>query len=301
MTLAAVDRSIPPAAARQARRAAFTLIEVLVVVAIIALLVSILLPSLGNAREQARRAVCGANLRTTGQAAVFYMQANQDYLPQSGAWAERIHAYVQKMSLTRFGGAETTQFGVDVTVPFYICPSDVLRAPTSQAIQRVHGNLVTTNYVVSYAINGFCIWPLVNEAQARSGKDYRRDFQLVQKSEGKDPLGNIIFKPLRSSSTWKRRSDVVLFTDAGNDDLAGNLSSPVGSELTWDFDDDNDFQGPILEVHHRVGNNFLYADQHIGFSKVTSRPQPSEIPTLPPGSNGVPKFPFNWVPLNFSY
>jgi len=51
---------------------AFTLIELLVVVAIIALLVSILLPSLNKAREQAKAAVCGSQLRTFGHAMVYY-------------------------------------------------------------------------------------------------------------------------------------------------------------------------------------------------------------------------------------
>ncbi len=54
-------------------RRAFTLIELLVVVAIIALLISILLPALQRAREGARIAVCTANLHTIGQAANAYL------------------------------------------------------------------------------------------------------------------------------------------------------------------------------------------------------------------------------------
>ena len=57
---------------RKRTKSAFTLIELLVVVAIIALLISILLPSLSRAREQARVATCLAGLRSIGQAGVSY-------------------------------------------------------------------------------------------------------------------------------------------------------------------------------------------------------------------------------------
>ena len=58
------------------KKNAFTLIELLVVVAIIALLISILLPSLSSAREQGKKAVCLANLRGIGLATNQY--ANED-------------------------------------------------------------------------------------------------------------------------------------------------------------------------------------------------------------------------------
>jgi prepilin-type N-terminal cleavage/methylation domain-containing protein/prepilin-type processing-associated H-X9-DG protein len=71
---------------RFARRGGFTLIELLVVVAIIALLISILLPTLGAARQRAKRVKCATNLRQIGTAWTMYFdqECNGTFPPSTG-------------------------------------------------------------------------------------------------------------------------------------------------------------------------------------------------------------------------
>lgn len=62
---------------------AFTLVELLVVVAIIGILAAILFPVFSQARERARRAVCLSNLKQIGLGMLMYSQDNDEHLP---AW-----------------------------------------------------------------------------------------------------------------------------------------------------------------------------------------------------------------------
>lgn len=70
------------------RKSGFTLIELLVVIAIIALLLGILLPSLGRAREQARKIACLSNMRQMGVAVSAYLLDSDYRLPPSSCHCE---------------------------------------------------------------------------------------------------------------------------------------------------------------------------------------------------------------------
>ena len=116
---------------------AFTLIELLVVVAIIALLISILLPSLSRARETSRTVACMSIQRQYGVANYMYANEQGDWFvqlrsnssfqaPVGGFWGANA-IFRRQMGLT-VGGSNNTPGQGETTVPGLICPS---KNPTS--------------------------------------------------------------------------------------------------------------------------------------------------------------------------
>src|SRR5688572_16444974 len=83
-------------------RKAFTLVELLVVIGIIAILISILLPSLTRAREAANRAACLSNLRSIGQMFLIYAHENKRQIPLG----TRTNSYPESYWIRRDNGGQ---------------------------------------------------------------------------------------------------------------------------------------------------------------------------------------------------
>lgn len=108
--------------------AGFTLVELLVVIAVVALLIGLLLPSLGKARGAARTIKCLGQLRTLGQFTAMYADANKDSMPRSqhsafpnrvAPWGYAFFEYLNGSAYTQSDAAWTAVYNGP-----YRCPHD---------------------------------------------------------------------------------------------------------------------------------------------------------------------------------
>jgi prepilin-type N-terminal cleavage/methylation domain-containing protein/prepilin-type processing-associated H-X9-DG protein len=109
----------------------FTLIELLVVISIIALLLSVLMPSLQKARDKAKTIVCRSNLKQIGLASILYSNTYNDAMVSEDSYwqtpANNRHSYPWYFSLIPFVSSKTPNSGEIVqrntAVQVFRCPS----------------------------------------------------------------------------------------------------------------------------------------------------------------------------------
>jgi prepilin-type N-terminal cleavage/methylation domain-containing protein/prepilin-type processing-associated H-X9-DG protein len=142
-------------------RSAFTLVELLVVIAIIAVLIAILLPSLKKARKQAEAVKCMSNIRSLINSTHLYADANQGRFPTAG--------------LSHGGEDDTERSWVEQLAVDYGKNREILRCPSDQSehfdVPLPDGRLRKT----SYASNSYL-------ALSVGGRDPFNSFERVRRS-----------------------------------------------------------------------------------------------------------------------
>lgn len=128
-------------------RRAFTLVELLVVIAVVAILAAVLLPALSRAKESARRAACASNLRQIILAALMYADEQEDRFPaQPGG---------DGLAMRAAGGDGTNYY--DLLIPYvnhprvWLCPS-AQSEPGGLMGFHMNGLIITTNGLKAAAI-----------------------------------------------------------------------------------------------------------------------------------------------------
>ncbi|HEX8915260.1 MAG TPA: type II secretion system protein [Humisphaera sp.] len=164
-------------------RHGFTLVELLVVIGIIALLMSILLPSLARVREQANMIKCGSNLRQIALATIGYCQSNRDVLPQGGEWGQQPHDWVywqdpgqnppydqlESSAIAPFMGPPGT-----IDRQMFVCPSDNV---DDRTVNNLAGRPIIR---ISYSINAYCS---TNSRAINLSPPLRKRGQIVDPAE----------------------------------------------------------------------------------------------------------------------
>ena len=231
------------------RSAAFTLVELLVVIAVVGMLIALLLPALSSVRGSVRRSQCGSQMRQLGIAMHAFAESQNGWLPKAtghgldadASWVTKLGPFLEEVNIVR------------------ICPVD------PEADYRMENDLT------SYVLNGFCT-RVDEEHEDHDDEDHDDEDHDDEDHDDEDhdhedhdhedlPLAGAYANLHKLKSTT---TTVLLFEAA-----PGAHGDHVDS---WDwFEHEHVEEGTVYDIisaeiateRHRGSANYLYADAHV--------------------------------------
>jgi len=280
--------------------AGFTLVELLVVVAIIALLLGILLPALGKARSVALTVACLSNQRQMGAASLAFAAEHQnhvqisssdliwnrqvprsdryDFFPSSASgdpvlkdWASALVPYLGGESTQTFNDDEFQASGV------YVCPSDRNQEGDDPGY-KIFNNISdgpTDNKEVSYTVNGdltsvninaIARWTPNQSFNPAGGSNLAAEGNLTDVFVPSDTLMHMdMGTRVTPNGPPIDNSEILVISGStwviGDENLQGTLKA--AAEATWSIRDKLPIES-VSEAEARHGDdlNVLFVDGH---------------------------------------
>lgn len=246
------------------RRSAFTLVELLVVIGIIALLIAALMPALSRARESARTIRCATQLRQIGMGFQMYRNDWSNFLPPVDAYASHVGAgkpwrftkdYMMWHSIGPYLGKPAVRNSVDNTFTWGTIQYNPSKSPTIDGpgadfiFQAVKGAIRNTVWE--------CDDPKESRYDYTSMRGYAESMYLIEPATSANTAVPRPYARIRNPATAVHVADAYYYSPTASPGQVKNLGTAAsvknGTNLAFD-----------LYRHNRGrGGNILFADGHV--------------------------------------